>query len=484
MVKTNYMTKSVFFFLLFLSLGLSCFSQVSPPSPVLPVPTADQLAWQKMEMNAFIHFTVNTFTDREWGLGSEKETVFDPSALDADQWARVLKEAGFKEIILTAKHHDGFCLWPGKYTEHSVKNSLYKGDVVKEVSEACRKYGLKFGVYLSPWDRNNAQYGRPEYITYYRDQLTELLSNYGPITELWLDGANGGEGYYGGANEKRTIDRRVYYDWPNTIKLIRSLQPHICIFSDGGPDIRWVGDEEGFAGETDWCTVTRDTLYPGKPDINELLIHGSPTGADWVPAETDVSIRPGWFYHASEDSLVKTPEALFGIYLKSVGHGAPLLLNVPPDRRGLFNDNDVKALRGFKKILDETFAHNLAARAKVTANNVRGNAGEFSAMHLTDGDPNTYWATDDGKTSGSFDIGLKEPKEIKYIVLQEYIQLGQRVKAFNVEVWSEGGWKRIAEGTTIGYKRILRVEPVKTSRIRVNITDAKACLVLSNAALY
>ncbi|HTJ14313.1 MAG TPA: alpha-L-fucosidase [Dinghuibacter sp.] len=459
-------------------------AQTTPPAPYGPVPTADQLAWQRNEMNAFIHFTVNTFTDREWGLGSEPETVFNPTALDAGQWAKVLKEAGFKEIILTAKHHDGFCLWPSAYTEHSVKNSPFKGDVVKAVSDACRKNGLKFGVYLSPWDRNNAQYGRPAYITYYRHQLTELLSNYGPISELWLDGANGGEGYYGGANERRTIDRRVYYDWPTTIKMVRSLQPHISIFSDGGPDIRWVGDEEGYAGETNWCTVTRDTLYPGKSDIDDLLIHGSATGADWVPAETDVSIRPGWFYHASEDTLVKTPEALFEIYLKSVGRGATLLLNVPPDRRGRFTDNDVKALRGFRKILDQAFAHDLAAHATVTADNVRGNAGEYSAMHLTDGNPDTYWATDDGKTSGSFDIGLKEPQVIKYIVLQEYIPLGQRVKSFNVEVWNDGAWKKVADGTTIGYKRILKVDPVMASKVRVNITDAKACLVLSNAALY
>jgi alpha-L-fucosidase len=459
-------------------------AQTTAPAPCGPVPTADQLAWQRMEMNAFVHFTVNTFTDREWGLGSEKETVFNPTALDAGQWARVLKEAGFKEMILTAKHHDGFCLWPSAYTEHSVKNSPYKGDVVKAASEACRKYGLKFGVYLSPWDRNNAQYGRPEYVTYYRNQLTELLSHYGPITELWLDGANGGEGYYGGANETRTIDRRVYYDWPTTIALARRLQPHISIFSDGGPDIRWVGDEEGYAGETDWCTVTRDTLYPGKPDINDLLIHGSESGAEWVPAETDVSIRPGWFYHASQDTLVKTPEALFEIYLKSVGRGATLLLNVPPDRRGLFHDNDVKSLQGFRKLLDETFGHNLAAKAKVTADNVRGNAGQFAAKNLTDGNPDTYWATDDGKTSGSFVISLKEPRLIKYVVLQEYIQLGQRVKAFNVEAWIDGGWKKVADGTTIGYKRILRIEPVTTSKVRVNITDAKACLVLANAELY
>lgn len=459
-------------------------AQTAPPAPYGPVPTADQLAWQRNEMNAFIHFTVNTFTDREWGLGSEPETVFNPTALDAGQWARVLKEAGFKEIILTAKHHDGFCLWPSAYTEHSVKNSPFKGDVVKAVSDACRKNGLKFGVYLSPWDRNNAQYGRPAYITYYRHQLTELLSNYGPISELWLDGANGGEGYYGGANERRTIDRRVYYDWPTTIKMVRSLQPHISIFSDGGPDIRWVGDEEGYAGETNWSTVTRDTLYPGKSDIDDLLIHGSATGADWVPAEADVSIRPGWFYHASEDTLVKTPEALFEIYLKSVGRGATLLLNVPPDRRGRFTDNDVKALRGFRKILDRAFAHDLAAHATVTADNVRGNAGEYSGMHLTDGNPDTYWATDDGRTSGSFDIELKEPQEIKYVVLQEYIPLGQRVKSFNVEVWNDGAWKKVADGTTIGYKRILKVDPVMASKVRVNITDAKACLVLSNAALY
>ena len=478
------------FVLLPVCINLSLQAQtkkVLPPAPVLPVPSAAQMAWHEMETNAFIHFTTNTFTGLEWGLGDEKETIFNPSQLNAEQWAKTLHDAGFKMLILTCKHHDGFCLWPSKYTEHSVKNSPYKngnGDVVKEASDAAKKYGLKFGIYLSPWDRNHAGYGTPGYIDYYRNQLKELFTGYGKITEMWFDGANGGDGYYGGARETRNINGATYYDWPGTIGMIRNMEPDILFFSDAGPGLRWVGNERGVAGETNWNTITPDTLFAGKAGIEALLNTGSADGTHWIPAECDVSIRPGWFYHAAEDSLVKSPERLFDIYLTSVGRGSTLLLNIPPDTRGLFHEKDAEALKVFKQLLDKELGNNLALHAKVTAGNYRSNAKEYAPSNLADGNKETYWATDDDITAVSFEIHLKKPSLIKYIMLQEYIQLGQRVKSFTVEVWKDKRWQQVASATTIGYKRILKVEPVTAGWVRINILDAKAPPVLCSLALY
>ncbi|MBS1915155.1 MAG: alpha-L-fucosidase [Bacteroidetes bacterium] len=463
------------------------FANAQPVQPYGPVPSAAQLAWHEMETNAFVHFTVNTFTGREWGNGDEKESIFNPSQTDPEQWARVLAQTGFKTLILTCKHHDGFCLWPSKYTEHSIKNSPYKngkGDLVKETSDACKKYGIKFGVYLSPWDRNNANYGTPAYIEYYRNQLKELFTNYGPVSEMWFDGANGGKGYYGGANETRNVDRQHYYDWPGTLALIRTMQPNVIFFSDAGPGVRWVGNESGLAGETNWNTISTDTLYAGKAGVEDLLNTGSPDGNKWIPAEVDVSIRPGWFYHKEEDSLVKSPERLFEIYLTSVGRGSTLLLNVPPDKRGLFNEHDIKSLEGFRKLLNTTFAVNLAKHAKVTATSYRGHSKEFSPANITDENKNSYWATDDAVKTGSLVINLGKTAIVKYIMLQEYIQLGQRVSSFSVEVWKNNRWKQVANATTIGYKRILKIDPVKTNKIRVNIIGANACPVISNVGVY
>jgi len=457
------------------------------PEPVYPVPSEPQLAWHEMEMNAFIHFTINTFTDLEWGMGSESPALFNPGEANPLQWATILKETGFKGVILTCKHHDGFCLWPSAFTGHSIKNSPYRqghGDLVKELSQACRQYNLKFGVYLSPWDRNHASYGKPEYIDYYRSQLKELFTRYGPIFEMWFDGANGGTGYYGGANEKRSIDGKTYYDWPNTLSLVRSLQPDVIFFSDAGPGVRWVGNEKGIAGETNWACITPDTLYAGKPGIEELLNQGSENGTCWIPAETDVSIRPGWFYHEREDSQVKTPEKLFDIYLTSVGRGSLLLLNIPPDRQGLFHENDIRSLQGFRAILDREFKTNLAARANITASSYRGNSEQFSPLNVTDGNKETYWATNDDQKTGSLEIDLGDTCKVKYIVLQEFIILGQRVKIFNVEVLTGGQWKRVAEATTIGYKRILQITPAETSGIRINIVASRACPVISNVEVY
>ena len=287
----------------------------------------------RAELYGFLHFSVNTFTDREWGLGDESPTVFDPTDFDADQIVTVAKTAGMKGLILTAKHHDGFCLWPSKLTRHSVASSPWRGgqgDVVRELSDACRRHGLGFGVYLSPWDRHHAEYGRPAYLDYFRGQLRELLTGYGPLFEVWFDGANGGDGYYGGARETRRIDRRSYYDWETTWRLVRELQPGAALFSDAGPDVRWVGNEKGIAFDPAWATLNRDDFAPGEAD-EARLNRGDRPGTHWLPAECDVSIRPGWFYHPAEDEKVKSPDELLDLYYQSVGRGASFLLNVPPD---------------------------------------------------------------------------------------------------------------------------------------------------------
>lgn len=440
-----------------------------------------------MELNAFIHFTTNTFTDREWGYGDENPAIFQPSAFDADQWISTLKEAGFKGAILTCKHHDGFCLWPSDYTAHDVGATPWmdgKGDVVKAVADACRRHGLKFGVYLSPWDRNRADYGTPAYVEYYRNQLKEIFTRYGPVFEMWFDGANGGTGYYGGTRETRSINGATYYDWPGTLELVREMEPGIIFFSDAGPGVRWVGNERGVAGETNWNTITPDTLYAGKAGITDLLNTGHPDGTHWIPAEVDVSIRPGWFYHEKEDSLVKTPAQLFDIYLSSVGRGSTLLLNVPPDRRGLLHDKDVATLRSWRKLLDEAFADNFAAGASASATNYRGRSDRFHPSNATDGDDETYWATDDGVTSASIEVALSDGQEVRYVLIQEYIKLGQRVKAFTVEYRQNGVWKPLTSGTTIGYKRILKCDAVKADGIRVNVREARACPVISNIEVY
>lgn len=462
-------------------------NMVSPPAPLFPVPTEQQMKWHEMEMNAFIHFTTNTFTGKEWGYGDESPALFSPGSLDAGQWVKTLKEAGFRGVILTAKHHDGFCLWPSQYTNHSVKSSPWKGgkgDVVKEVAEACKREGLKFGVYLSPWDRNRPDYGTSAYLTYYRAQLKELFTAYGPVFEMWFDGANGGSGYYGGANESRKINGATYYDWPNTLSLVQSIQPQVLFFSDAGPHLRWCGNERGVAGETNWNTISNDTLFAGKAGIEELLNTGSEDGKRWIPAEVDVSIRKGWFYHPEEDSLVKSPRRLFQIYLTSVGRGSTLLLNVPPDKRGLIHENDRRALEGFRSLLNREFKINLGKGAKATASNYRGRNKAYSAAMLTDGNKNTYWATDDGIRRGTVEINLGKKQRVKYVLLQEYIRLGQRVKAFSVEAWQDRGWKEIAAGTTVGYKRIMEVDPVTTQKLRIHIREAKACPVLSNIEVY
>lgn len=470
-------------------IALICFvnfsyAQTKAPAPFGPVPNENQMRWQEMEYYAFVHFSVNTYTDMAWGKGDEDPKIFNPTELDCRQWARICKEAGMKGIIITAKHHSGFCLWPSEYTDYSVKNSPWregKGDVVREMADACKEYGLKLGIYLSPWDRNHPDYGKPEYITYFRNQLTELLTNYGEIFEVWFDGANGGSGYYGGANETRTIDRTTYYDWSNTYSLIRKLQPNIVIWNDGGDraDLRWVGTEAGFVGETNW------SLLNAKGEVEWGMLHwGLETGDSWVPAEVNTSIRPEWFYHPNEDMKVKTLPQLMETYYHSIGRNGTLLLNFPIMPNGLIHENDEKAALELAQTVKEAFAVNLAEKAKAKASNVRGNTKEFGAGKAIDGKKDTYWATDDNVKTASLTIDFGKPTTFNRFMVQEYIRLGQRVKGFTVEAFVDGNWKELAKATTIGYKRILRFPSVKATQLRFTITDSKSCPVISNIGIY
>jgi alpha-L-fucosidase len=469
---------------LFAVLLLTACSNNKPPKPFGAVPSERQLAWHEMEYYMFVHFTVNTFTDKEWGYGDEPETVFNPTELDCRQWARVAKEAGMKGIIITAKHHDGFCLWPSAFTNHSVKNSKWEngqGDIIMDLRKACDEYGLKLGIYLSPWDRNSAVYGTPEYLTYYRNQLSELMTKYGEIFEVWFDGANGGDGYYGGAREKRKIDNKTYYDWPNTHRIVRDQQPLAVMFSDAGPDVRWVGNEGGWGSPTNWCLLNRDKMYPGG-DFAKILGAGHEDGKFWVPAEVDVSIRPGWFWHQKQDSLVKSPEKLMEIYYASVGRNCNLLLNVPPDKRGILNENDVRSLMGFRELRNKEFAADLAKGKKVTATLTRGK--NFSAANVNDGDPETYWAAPDKVKAASIIIKLGQETEVNRVLIQEYIKLGQRVSRFSVHALVNNEWKQVVDGTTIGHKIIRKFPTVMTSEIKISIDSTKACPVISNIELF
>ena len=438
------------------------------PEPFGAVPSARQLAWHELQMYAFLHFTVNTFTDKEWGYGDEPPATFNPTGFNADQIVEAVAAAGMRGVILTAKHHDGFCLWPTKTTEHSVAHSTWKngkGDVVGEIAAACKRRGLHFGVYLSPWDRNNASYGRPEYLEIYRAQLRELLTNYGPIFEVWHDGANGGDGFYGGAREKRTIDRRTYYDWPTTWDLVRTVQPNAVIFSDVGPDVRWVGNEKGYAGETNWATYAPVGLDGGAAAPGYVRDKEGESGhrgaKQWLPAECDVSIRPGWFWHEAENGRVKTPQQLIDLYYKSVGRGCNLLLNVPPDRRGQLHETDVASLRRFGALLRETFKTNLAAGGKQTTSNASGA----------------------DKPELVIDFGRSQTFTV--VRLRENIALGQRVAQFAVDAWKDNEWQPIASGTTIGPSRLLRLDaPQTAAKLRVRVIEALAAPVLSDVAVF
>lgn len=446
------------------------------PEPFGPVPTPQQLEWHKKEMNMFAHFGPNTYSGLEWGQGTESNDLFAPDSLDCAQWASVAKEAGFGGIIITAKHHDGFSLWDNPSSDHSVAHSTWrdgKGDVLAELSAACKEAGIGFGVYLSPWDRNHPDYGTDRYNDAYAKSLESVVSSYGPLFEVWFDGACG-EGPDG---------RKQVYDWDLFLGKVREYQGGVVTFSNIGPGCRWVGNEEGHAGETNWATFTPEahnadrSNLPG--DYELYLGSGDEGGAYWIPAEVDVSIRPGWFWRASEDDKVRTPENLLDIYYKSVGRGAVLLLNVPPTASGRFHSNDIASLRGFRAALDRIFAQNLATTAV--------SSGNFSSAHkadaVLDGNFDTYWAAgNDGVPMLTLKADPSKP--FNRLVLQENIALGQRVAEFAVDVPDGDGWKEIACGTTIGYKRILLLPETVSSAVRVRFIRSLAAPVISEAGLY
>ena len=476
-------------FLLGMATGLfsACEPLVNAPEPILPIPEAKQVEWQKMETYAFVHFGLNTFTDREWGYGNSNPKTFNPTKLDCEQWAQTFVNAGMKGVILTAKHHDGFCLWPTQLTEYCIRNTPYKdgkGDVVGELSKACKKYGLKFAVYLSPWDRHQANYGTSEYVDYFHKQLCELMSSYGEVFEVWFDGANGGDGWYGGANDSRTIDRRHYYNYPKIYEMLNRLQPQAVVFSDGGPGCRWVGNESGFAGATNWSFLRAGEVYPGYPKYRELQ-YGHADGNQWTAAECDVSLRPGWFYHPEEDGKVKSVDRLVDLYYRSVGHNATLLLNFPVDRNGLVHSADSIHAVGLHKEIEKQLSHNLLSGITPQVSAERGGAFKGSAM--TDGNYDTYWSTPDGVVSADVVFTLQRVQKVNRMMLQEYIPLGQRVKSFVVEYAQGDQWLPVAlseETTTIGYKRLLRFDTVETDQLRVRFLEARGPLTINNIAAY
>jgi alpha-L-fucosidase len=449
-------------------------------------PTERQLAWQELEFTAFAHFGENTFTDREWGEGTEDPAVFNPTALDARQWVKAFKAAGMRGVILTAKHHDGFCLWPSKDG---------KGDVVRELSEACAEGGLKLGLYLSPWDRHEPTYGdSPAYNEHFRNQLRELLTQYGELYCMWFDGACG-EGPNG---------KRQEYDWNSYYELIRELQPKACI-SICGPDVRWCGNEAGHCRESEWSVVPVEQtdqeaiaarsqqsdeadfsrrLNPQDQDLGSREKIAAARRLVWYPAEVDVSIRPGWFYHASEDGQVKTLDHLLDIYYGSVGGNAVLLLNVPPDRRGLVHEADAARLQELGDVVRRTFARDLARGARPTASEFRANDAQFAPDRALDGDTRTFWCPNEGVEAAWLGLDLRGPRTFDRACLQECIRQGQRIERFALEVWQDSRWTAVATATTIGYNRLLRFPPVAAQSVRLNILESRECPTIATFGLY
>ncbi|GAB3352732.1 alpha-L-fucosidase [Lysobacter tyrosinilyticus] len=440
-----------------------------------PRPTPSQLAWQREELAMFVHFTVNTFTGKEWGDGSESPAIFNPGKLDARQWARTAKRAGFGSMILTAKHHDGFCLWPTRTTEHCVRNSPWrdgKGDVVREFVEACRAEGLGVGFYLSPWDRNARSYGQGvAYNDFYLAQLEELLGNYGELAEIWFDGANGE-----GPNGKRQA-----YDWPRIHAAVRRLQPHAVIFSDSGPDVRWIGNERGEAGTTCWNTVDSARVPHAGFDavwVSEALMQGDPRGGVWRPGEADVSIRPGWFWHAEENDKVRSSADLMELYFKSVGRNGKLLLNVPPTTEGRFHERDVQALEAFSTTRRSLFAHDLLQGARVRA------SGGTTPEAVLDAAAGRHWRAPTGSNAGWVEFESTTPLTFDVLRLEEAIEHGQHIANHRVDIWQDGVWRTVHWGTTIGNARLARFAPCTASRIRVVVEFAYDAPRLSRVALF
>jgi alpha-L-fucosidase len=449
------------------------------PAPHGALPSPRQRAWHELATYGFLHFTVNTFTDREWGLGDEDPALFDPHDFSAEQIVAACKAGGLKQLIITAKHHDGFCLWPSRHTEHTIAKSPYKqgrGDIVGEIAAACARQGVKFGVYVSPWDRNNAEYGRPGYVRIYHGQLRELLTQYGKIHEVWFDGANGGDGFYGGARETRKIDAATYYEWDAVRAMVRELQPDAVMFADANMDVRWVGNEAGVAGDPCWPTMDDE---PFTPERGNAGVRGGPL---WNPAEVDVSIRPGWFWHPDENEQVRSPANLMKLYFESVGRGANLLLNVPPDRRGRIFEADALALKAFREALDQMMSRNLARDARVTASSVF--SPTFAAANVLSG--TAPWAARESDHSGAWlELQLPAATTFDVVSLREAIEYGVRIDEFAFEAWQNGAWRTLAQHRCIGARRLIRLDtPVTTNKVRLRIVAAAASPVLAEFGLY
>lgn len=478
----------------FLAVNIAAAFCQTAPAPYGPLPSKAQLNWHEMAMYCIIHFGVDTYTDKEWGFGDEDPAIFNPSHFDAAQIVGAARAGGFKGVVIVAKHHDGLCIWPTKTTEHNISNTKWKngkGDMVKEYQLACEQLGMQMGLYCSPWDRNSAYYGKKEYIGIYRNQIKELYSNYGKIFISWHDGANGGDGYYGGARDARKIDRSTYYGWDTTWKMIRKFQPSAAIFGDVGPDVRWVGNEDGFAGETCWATYTPEAPEAGKLPSNGYVKYwegteGTRNGKYWMPAECDVSLRPGWFYHESQNGQVKSPYTLLDLYYKSVGRGANLDLGLSPNKQGQLDKEDVTALKQFGDILTETFAVNITKGAVLTASNIRGsNKSKYGPQWLLDNDRYSYWSTADDVHTPSLTLDLPTEKSFNVIRLRENIKLGQRISAFEVEAYLNGRWKKIAAATSIGANRLIRLpQTIHTRKVRLLITASPVAIALSDFGLY
>jgi len=455
------------------------------PEPSYPIPTAQQLEWQQLETYAFIHFGLNTFNDMEWGYGNSLSYTFNPTSIDCEQWVLTLKAAGMKGVIFTAKHHDGFCLWPTETTDYSIKNTYYKdgqGDLVRELSEACKKHDLKFGIYVSPWDRHQAEYGYQGYVDIYHKQIEELTSNYGELFEFWFDGANGGTGWYGGADEMRSIVAEKYYNYEKAREIVWSHSPNAAIFGGTVPTLRWVGNEKGFAEPTQWCMYKTD--FQSLND-EKSLVKGFKDGNAWLPAEVDVSIRPGWFYHESEDAQVRTVEQLMDLYYNSVGHNANLLLNFPVNQEGRIPSIDsANAVNWYQK-LQKDFSNNHLKGSKVTASNTR--SMRFGPKYVTDEDYTTYWATEDGVTRAELIFDFPQTTAFNRLLLQEYVPLGQNVESFCLDYYANGKWLPIEVNeptTTIGYKRLIRFQTVKADKLRIRFKVFKGTLCINRVGAF